>query len=159
MEHRYLFLDLQHVTRIERLYRRIHQPQRHPNNPILRGENPWESVASLYGTVLYDPQDSRFKMWYLTGPYVDGMVKIRQRNALGNVTLLAYATSTDGVQWEKPILNQVDFEGSTENNLVDIGRTNCEGAAIIYDTHETDPDRRYKGFYWEHGGIDTFTSA
>ena len=156
MEHRYLFLDLHHITRIEGLYRRMHQPQRHPGNPVLRGENPWESVASLYGTVLYDPQDSRFKMWYLTGPYVDGMVQIRQRNALGNITLLAYATSTDGVHWEKPILNQVDFEGSTENNLVDIGRTNCEGAAIIYDEGETDLARRYKAFYWEHGGIDTF---
>ena len=156
MEHRYLFLDLHHITRIEGLYRRMHQPQRHPDNPVLRGENPWESVASLYGTVLYDPENSLFKMWYLTGPYVDGMVQIRQRNALGNITLLAYATSTDGVQWEKPILNQVDFEGSTENNLVDIGRTNCEGAAIIYDAHETDTARRYKAFYWEHGGIDTF---
>ena len=156
MEHRYLFLDLHHITRIEGLYRRMHQPKRHPDNPILRGENPWESVASLYGTALYDPQDSLFKMWYLTGPYVDGMVQIRQRNALGNVTLLGYATSTDGVHWEKPILNQVDFEGSTANNLVDIGRTNCEGIAVIYDEHETDPARRYKGFYWEHGGIDTF---
>ena len=87
MEHRYLFLDLHHITRIEGLYRRMHQPQRHPDNP-----------------------------------------------------------------------NQVDFEGSTENNLVDIGRTNCEGAAIIYDEHETDPARRYKAFYWEHGGIDTFVA-
>ncbi len=156
MEFRYLFLDLQHITRIGGLYRRMHQPQRHPENPILRGENPWERVASLYGTVLYDPHDSLFKMWYLTGPYVDGMVMVRQRKALGNITLLAYATSIDGVYWEKPILNQIDFEGSTANNLIDVGRTNCEGMAVIYDENETDPDRRYKGFYWEHGGIDTF---
>lgn len=156
MEHRYLFLDMHHITRIEGLYRRMHQPQRHPENPILRGKNPWESVASLYGTVLYDPQDSLFKMWYLTGPYVDGMVEVRQRQALGNITLLAYATSTDGVHWEKPILNQVDFEGSTANNLIDVGRTNCEGMAVLYDENETNPARRYKGFYWEHGGIETF---
>ncbi len=156
MEHRYLFLDLHHITRIEGLYRQMHQPKRHPENPILRGENPWESVASLYGTVLYNPQDSLFKMWYLTGPYVDGMVEVRQRQALGNITLLAYATSTDGVHWEKPILNQVDFAGSTANNLIDVGRTNCEGMAVIYDENETDPDRRYKGFYWEHGGINTY---
>lgn len=64
----------------------MHQPQRHPDNPILRGENPWESVASLYGTGFYYLQDSLFKMWYLTGPYADGIVQVRQRNALGNVT-------------------------------------------------------------------------
>lgn len=57
MEPRHLFLDLHDLTRIERLHRRVHQPQRHPQNPILRGENPWEAVASLYGTVLYDPAD------------------------------------------------------------------------------------------------------
>ena len=89
MRHRYLFLDLEHVTRTDRLYRRMHQPQRHPGNPILKGENPWEAMASLYGTVLQDPENNLFKMWYLTGPYVDGMVQVRQRQALGNITLLA----------------------------------------------------------------------
>ena len=46
-----------------------------------------------------------------------GWYKSVNADALGNITLLAYATSTDGVHWKKPILNQVDFEGSTENNL------------------------------------------
>ena len=156
MRHRYLFLDLEHVTRTDRLYRRMHQPQRHPGNPILKGENPWEAMASLYGTVLQDPEDNLFKMWYLTGPYVDGMIQVRQRRALGNITLLAYATSTDGVHWHKPILDQLDIDGSRQNNLIDIGRTNCEGMAVLYDPQDPNTDRRYKGFYWEHGGLDTF---
>ena len=156
MSNRYLFLDLHHITRIDRLYRRLHQPQRHPENPILRGENPWESVASLYGTVLYDSSEKMFKMWYLTGPYASGMVRVRSRRALGNITLLAYATSTDGLHWEKPILNQVDFEGSTANNLIEIGQINCEGIAVLFDEHAPNPQRRYKSFYWEHGEIDTF---
>ena len=28
--------------------------------------------------------------------------------------------------------------------------------AVLYDENETDSERRYKGFYWEHGGIDVF---
>ena len=68
MQHRCLFLNLDHITRMDRLYRRVHQPQRHPKNPILKGENPWETVASLYGTVIYDPEENLFKLWYLTGP-------------------------------------------------------------------------------------------
>ena len=87
MEPRHLFLDLHGLTRIERLHRRVHQPRRHPQNPILRGENPWEAVASLYGTVPYDAE-SRFRMWYLTGPYRSGMIQVRGRRALGNITLL-----------------------------------------------------------------------
>ena len=156
MQHRCLFLNLDHITRMDRLYRRIHQPQRHPKNPILKGLNPWETVASLYGTVIYDPEENLFKMWYLTGPYVDGMIQVRQRQALGNITLLAYATSTDGVHWDKPILDQLDVEDSKQNNLIDIGRTNCEGMAVLYDPQDPNPDQRYKGFYWEHGGIDEF---
>jgi hypothetical protein len=113
-------------------------------------------LASLYGTVLRDPSDGRFKMWYLTGPYADGMIEVRGRQALGNITLLGYATSEDGVSWDKPVLNQLDVAGSPANNLIDIGRTNCEGMAVLYDEHDPDPDRRYKGFYWEHGGVDTF---
>ena len=156
MPHRRLFLDLEDLTRIERLYRRVHQPQRHPQNPILKGENPWESLASLYGTVLRDPRDGLFKMWYLTGPYTDHMIRVRGRQCLGNITLLGYATSTDGIRWEKPILDQLDVEGSKANNLIDLGRTNCEGMAVLYDPRDADPRRRYKGFYWEHGGIDTY---
>ena len=38
MKNRCLFLNLDHITRMDRLYRRVHQPQRHP-------ESPWETVA------------------------------------------------------------------------------------------------------------------
>lgn len=158
MNHRRLFLDLCEVTRVERLHRRVHQARRHPENPILKGENPWEKLASLYGTVIFDPREEIFRMWYLTGPYRDGFVQVRGRKALGNITLLGYATSQDGIRWEKPVLGQVDVEGSKENNLIDVGRSNCEGFALLYDEGDPDPQRRYKGFYWEHGGVDTFIS-
>ena len=156
MPNRQLFLDMREVTRIERLHRRVHQPVRHPGNPILRGENPWEKMASLYGTVLRDPSDGRFKMWYLTIPEAGEWLQVRGRNVLGNITLLGYATSDDGVHWKKPRLDQVDIDGSAANNIVEIGRTNCEGIAVLYDEHDPDPARRYKGFYWEHGGVDTY---
>ncbi len=156
MNHRHLFLDLRDITSMEHVHRRVHTPRRHPENPILQGENDWERFASLYGTVLRDPQDGTFKMWYLTGPQKDGFVQIRGRRALGNCTLLGYAESHDGVRWHKPVLNQVDVAGSTANNLIDVGRSNCEGFAVLYDQRDPDPQRRYKGFYWEHGGTDTF---
>ena len=156
MPHRQLFLDMRKVTRIERLYRRVQQPVRHPENPILKGENPWEKMASLYGTVLRDPADGLFKMWYLTNPEAGAWLHVRGRKALGNITLLGYATSQDGVHWDKPVLDQVEIKGSAANNIVEIGRTNCEGIAVLYDERDPDPQRRYKGFYWEHGGIDTY---
>ena len=52
--------------------------------------------------VWYDPQNKLFKMWYMGGYLLNR----------------CYATSQDGIHWEKPTLNRVDFEGSTANNLV-----------------------------------------
>lgn len=153
---RRLFLDLHDITRLENLHRRLHQPQRHPQNPVLQGEHPWEKLASLYGTVIYDDDLGLFRMWYLTGPAKDGWLQVRGRKALGNITLLGYATSEDGVHWDKPVLNQLDVDGSTANNLIDLGRTNCEGFALLHDRQDPDPQRRFKGLYWEHGGTDAF---
>ena len=158
MTERHLFLDLREVTRIEGLHRRLHQAQRHAANPVLRCEHPWEDRASLYGTVLFDEEEQLFRMYYLTGPGRPGFVQVRGRQALANITLLGYATSTDGITWEKPVLGQLEYEGSTENNLIELGRTNCEGFAAIRDDCDPDPARRYKGFYWEHGGTDTFVT-
>jgi hypothetical protein len=40
--------------------------QKHPNNPVLVKELPWEGTGPLMGgTVIFDPQDELFKMWYL----------------------------------------------------------------------------------------------
>ena len=75
----------------------------------------------------------------------------------GNVTLLGYATSTDGVHWEKPDLGQMAIAGDSHNNILHIGRLNCEGASIIEDPADPDPDKRFKAFYWEHGGDGTLT--
>ena len=53
MEHTAIFssYDLHHITRIEGLYRRMHQPQ---SRQYLRGENPWESVqAGIYRSSWY----------------------------------------------------------------------------------------------------------
>lgn len=153
MSHRHLFLDLHEVARLERCVRRLHQAERHPANPVLRCEHPWEDRVSLYGTVLSEPGSDWLRMYYLTGPARQGFVQVRGRRVLGNITLLGYAESTDGVEWDKPVLGQLEYQGSTRNNLLNVGRTNCEGFAALYDTRETDPERRYKGFYWEHGGI------
>ena len=139
MPHRHLFLDLHEVTRLEGLHRQLHAPHRHSDNPVLTCEHPWEDRVSLYGTVLREPADGLFRMWYLTGPAREGFVQVRGRRALANVTLLGYAASSDGIHWHKPLLHQVDYEGSTRNNLVDVGRTNCEGFAVLRDPGDPDP--------------------
>ena len=117
---RHLFLDDYLVERTDNLARTLNQPTKHPNNPVLRSEHPWEALrVQVYGTALYDPDERLFKIWYLSIPRPsDQTVTINGQQRPGHATLLGYATSEDGLHWDKPSLGLVDFEGSTANNLL-----------------------------------------
>jgi len=151
---RQLFLDDEGVEGLEGLRRVVNQPTRHPENPVVQGEYPWEKAStSVYGTALFDEAMGRFRLWYLCtpGPLPSGRkwVEVGGYRRVTNCTLVGYATSLDGIHWEKPFLNQLSFEGSTENNLVKIGIDNPEGISILFDPQDPDPARRYKAFFWD----------
>lgn len=84
--------------------------------------------AYLYGTVLYDKEESLYKMWYASYDVSTGAV------------LACYATSADGIEWEKPSLGLVTYNGSTDNNI--IGSYHLQ--SIIKDENEPDPAKRYQ---------------
>ena len=112
------------------------------SNPVLRWGAPWgERMAFVYGTVSYE--DGLFRMWYT--------VQGDARDWAASIAGVAYATSTDGVHWEKPRLGLVDWLGSKENNLVYCTgyRGNPNIPSIVRHEQEADPTRRYKMFYWD----------
>jgi hypothetical protein len=151
---RQLFIDDEGIEKMQGLRRVVNQPTRHPNNPVVQGEYPWEKGGvSVYGTAMYDEKMKCFRLWYLCKPAPPASgrkwVEVGGFRRVTNCTLLAYATSKDGVHWRKPILSQLSFEGSKENNLVDIGIDNPEGVSVLYDPHDPDANRRYKAFFWD----------
>jgi len=153
MDRRCLLIDDAEIESLSELQRELGRPEKFAGNPVLRCECPWEMLGiQTYGTVIYDGEEDLFKLWYLThaGPS-DEIVKVDGVDRLANMTLLAYATSPDGVTWARPGLGQIDFEGSRENNLLKIGRVNVEGASVLLEPGEMDPSRRFKALYWEHG--------
>ena len=90
---------------------------------------------SFYGTVIR--MGDEFRMWYIgwgrDGDKYGGRV--------------CYAVSKDGINWEKPKLGLVEFNGSTQNNLV---RFDSEHNAhigfilVLYEPEDSDPNRRFK---------------
>ncbi len=61
---------------------------------------------------------------------------------------LSYATSKDGVNWVKPELGLVEFNGSKKNNIVDFPVPNLwSTCAIVYDPEDPDASRRFKMAY------------
>src|SRR5919108_3731000 len=64
---RQLFVDDYLIAVLQGLRRQLHQPRKHPANPIMVGETPWEG-GRRYGPVLAyclrDEATGRFRLWY-----------------------------------------------------------------------------------------------
>lgn len=150
---RQLFFDNAFLEETENVVRTVHQPKKHPENPVLVREHPWEDYrVQVYGTVLFDPLEKVFKAWYMNIPKTaKEKITVNGQRRPGHATLLSYATSKDGIRWNKPLLNLVDFEGSKANNMIAPDLYNPEGFSVLFEPGDPDPKRRYKAFYWDHG--------
>ncbi len=110
------------------LRRTFHRAKYHPDNPILKPDRAWEKdggpTAMVFSDgVWHDPADRLFKMWYMGG----------------HTRSTCYATSRDGIHWEKP---RLDVKEGT--NIVQLaGR---DSVTVWLDLEEKDPKRRYKLF-------------
>ena len=137
-----LFIDDHAVESTEGVSRRLHRLERHPGNPVLVGDRPWERwlVSPNGRAVLFDRETAEFKMWYMASHMEEG--------APGGFRYkVAYAVSQDGAHWTKPNLGQVDWEGSRDNNLIPRGVNWMRRANVIKDLRDPDPRRRFKMTY------------
>lgn len=150
---RQLFLDDVGLERLRGLRRVVNPPTRHPENPVLSPDTPWESRCQVYGTAYYDELAGRFKLWYLTTPKDRGLkpLVLPDRERAPHTTLAAYAESADGIHWTKPDLGLFPYDGDKHNNLLGIGRFNCEGISVLHEPGDPDSGRRWKAVYWDHG--------
>lgn len=120
----------------------MRSPSKHPANPVVRRggpEAPDSWAVQFYGSVIREK--GVFRMWYVCVGQ-DRFDKKTPRSAPWRV---AYAESKDGVNWTKPNLGLVEYNGSRDNNLVlmepRIGALNIK---VLSEPDDTDPNRRHK---------------
>lgn len=142
---RQLFVD-DFLIESTSLVRTFHQPEYFPGNPVLRPDRPWESAgtgpfaAPFSDGAWYDPRDRLFKTWYYAG-YQGG--------------LTCYATSPDGIRWDKPDLDVEPAEpartahDSPSNIVLRHGRDSC---TVWLDPEPRDPGEQFKMALTEHDG-------
>lgn len=100
-----LFLDDEWVAARENITRTFHQPVKCAGNPVVRPDKAWENGVLLFGTALRDPAGGLFRMWYWShGKPTD--------------VVYSYATSEDGMHWEKPALDVVPIKGLEGTNII-----------------------------------------
>ncbi len=128
---RQLFVD-DYLVEKSTLERTFHKAKLYADAPIFKAETPLEREAGTAegavlfdGGVWYDPRDRTFKMWY-AGGFRDG---------------ICYATSQDGIHWERPPL---DVAPGTNRVLPYHKGWELSGFSVALDLHTGDPDQRFK---------------
>lgn len=122
-----MFVDDAGVAVASEVARTIH-PATRRESPAMEPKERWEGTRLyLYGSIWPD-EAGGWRMWYMS-----------RANPTGGDYLL-YATSKDGLAWDRPNLKQYDFKGSTDNNII----FGSVSPSVLYDTKEKDPAKRYK---------------
>jgi hypothetical protein len=146
---RRLFLDAMVVEQQAGLERVFHAAEKHPANPVLSVDKPWEGTGygttPHGGTVLLD--EGRLRMYYIAG-IGEGGTGFR----------VCHAESQDGLTWTKPSLGLVEFRGSKENNIIldqmlDATQNQLSYAtfvSVIKSPQSKDPARRYALYCYYH---------
>jgi len=121
--------------------------RKHPNNPLLRADQPWEGwyVTMFTGSVLYDAGEKRFKMWY-TAPG-DPALFMGGKGGAGSY----FASSPDGLTWEKPPVGTVKVKSDMPHNRI----ADVLHPSVFHDPADADLRRRYKmiGFNPDRGYV------
>jgi len=108
-----LFCDRRFITGAKGISLEMHAPRK--AGPVLLPDMAWEKQhIGSYVSVVED--GGLYKLWYMSFAGKGG-------------GRLCYATSGDGISWERPKLGRVEFAGSRENNIV-IGSFR-EGAVFL----------------------------
>ena len=149
---RELFVDNSLVEKLTNAERRLHHP--HPQGIAIEHDAPWEGAGSGYHTVLRDKDI--YRMYYRGSSLgvTDGRLKIGKQ-------VYCYAESRDGITFTKPNLGLVEYNGSTDNNIIWDGVGSHNFAPFIDHNPQCAPDAKFKalGGLASEGGLFAFKSA
>jgi len=148
---RYLLLDFRIIESTENAQLTVGVVQKDKYNPLFKEDKPWEPrFDNPYCSVIYDEKEKIYKCWYSIFIKSDYEALTPEKRAWvdwheGQRGFgVCYATSKDGIKWEKPELGIIEFQGNKKNNIVLLG---VHGVGVIKDLHETDPEKRYKAIH------------
>lgn len=158
MNNKYLFTtgDMVSWHRAENVRWRVRPVIKHEANPFfteaLIGDSgkPWEvRYDNGYPNVIYDHEHDVYRLYYSTFIRDEASRTQPMENrptaeyvpSINRVVATCYAESKDGINWTKPNLGLIEWNGSSENNIL---MPEAHGAGIFLDDAETDPSKRYK---------------
>lgn len=136
--------------------KRLHKPVR--KGVILELNKPWEGRYTTFFTPIY--AEEKWRMYYVTQVYrADESVQ----------KFVCYAESDNGVDWIRPDLGIVEFEGSVHNNIIlnlemlkEFDFKTFDNMSVFYDENPNCPKyEKYKMNAWlcGHSALIVLKSA
>ena len=144
---KHLVLDTRVIRSAEGARLALGPVVKEPRNPLFIAEKPWENALNnLYPNVLWDEQEGVFKLWYKCVLFdKEAIAKMDGPSTVHDVGwYLLYATSKDGLKWDRPALNLHKFGGDAATNIV---ARDTPNVGVFKDMHDADATRRYKMVY------------
>jgi hypothetical protein len=131
-----LFFDDRFIAESENVRIVMNQPRK--LGPVLKPDSRWEDFRfTSYFTVV---QDGDLCRMYYSCFSEDQWNFAEAEVTWRDYAFLCYAESKDGIHWHKPNLGIVEYDGSTDNNI--LARSIVDGTVFI-DPNDV-PERRYK---------------
>ncbi|QDT00394.1 hypothetical protein [Adhaeretor mobilis] len=137
-----LFIDKVIVQEMDGVWLKQHTGTKHPANPIIVADQPWEPWLVKCNTAIYDEEEKLFKMWYSNYSFKN--TSPWKANDYFDYGTVCYATSKDGIHWEKPLIGTIVSKNGEPHNAI---RLMTHGS-VLKDNKDADPNRRYKMIGW-----------
>ena len=139
-----LFLDDEAIETKHGLRRALNEPER--AGPVMRPDRSLGQVSlQAHGPPQWNPGLRAWELWYQSGYRDPGSQDLDAQTSFTH-----YATSADGLNWDRPSLGLHEWNGSSDNNIVP-----TDGGLTLYhvlrDEREDDPARRYKALFSDRG--------
>ena len=141
-----LFLDRSSYADRWDVYRRINEPAKHPRNPVVMPDQPWEHAIGL-PNVLYDEQQRLFRMWYANYDVGAWGGAKTVKNYKRTPYMISYAESKDGVAWTKPLLDKVPYMGFEKTNIIFTGQSKAQEFVVLHTPEHLREHGRFMLWY------------
>ena len=138
---KYLFIEDSIIDEMFNTCKILNSPSKYAGNPILRPSQPWEHNVGFIGSVLKNDTSGLIKTWY--------------QNWIDDNYRVGYATSLNGVHWEKPDCGMYEVKGKPTNQVMASGCT----PNVIYEPADPDQNKRYKMLFWDYDMWQTQNTA
>jgi len=130
---RELFLDDYILGDVYRVARVIHPVTKYKGNPVIKADRVTDGKSIQVRTgPSWDEKEKVWKVWYF---------RLGDDHGGG----AGYATSKDGIAWEKPKVGVIEINGNRDNNVVTIKGDPKTFLQHVFIDPTASPDRRYKG--------------